>query len=339
MPVSCTEGVVTDGDIIKWSGTRDADGYRTYRITHRVPVDDTPGSADGPSNAMTAPGLPIPGVALWIVDGDADLGAVCTWEASAQPIYEGERCAFFDVEQVFTNRPDPKCIQRLGTGTGTGNWTDEPLLIPPRISGSFIKRTKYAEMDANGDPIVNSSFERITGPTVEIDESLPTVVIEINQLVLDLVELSLLIDSVNSTPMWGFAANTVRLTDIQWQQLYYTDCTCYFTIRFEFTINYSLWSINVLDEGTMALNGKFNSEGVWELQSINGGPPNPANPGHFVRLKDAGDNIIWRLLDGNGVPIESNNAADATYLTYELYPEIDFFNYLPGLPTSIECPA
>jgi hypothetical protein len=61
----------------------------------------------------------------------------------------------------------------------------------------------------------------------------------------------------------------------------------------------------VLDEGTKALNGKWNySTGVWDLLPVRPGVnPDPQNPSHFIRFKDRNGENAKVILDGEGRPV------------------------------------
>lgn len=341
MPVPCTPLTVTGGHI-KWSGKRDKDGYREYKVTYRVAVDDTPTAAQGPASVLQTPGLGIPGITTWNVDGDVDVFAVCQRDADVRPVYDGERCAFFDIEQIYTNKPDPRCFSTVGTGTGTGNWTDDPLTMPPRISGGFIKSTIQAEFDKDGDPIVNPAFEKITGPNVEFDVSRATVIIEMNFSTLGLQVLMESINTVNELELWGFPPRTIKLSDIQWQQLYYSDCSCYFNIRYEFEIadpNGLGWDREIISEGTKALAGRYvvaNDTVTWVLGTEKIPNPDPTNPHHFVRIRDIYDNPVSSLLNIFGLPVDS--LEDAYLIPIEFYNDLDFVTFL-GIPEDLECPV
>lgn len=324
----------------RWSGERDNDGHYTYRIVHRVRVDDSPGSAEGPATALRTPGLPLPG-SLWTIDGEVDLNAVCQWDAKATPVID-ERMPYWDVEQIFTTRPSSNCRIRSGTGTGTGNTATDPLAEPPKVSGNFIKYTEEKTHSYLGDPFQTSSHEQIRGPLVEFDSSRLTFRITINEASLDLQTKIALIDTVNTTPFYDFAYRTVKLSNITWQQLYYADCQCYFETTYEFEVNPEGFDREALDEGTKALKGQWNkTTGVWELVNINGSPPSASNPSHFVRITDFYGNPMRAILNGAGVPatnISGTGTADQGRINIEYYDESEF-NSIAGLPNDLECAA
>lgn len=313
-----------------WRMERDKRGYKRYYITHRVEVDDTPGSADGPANALATPGLPIPG-GIWDFDNDTDADAFFTQEAKVTPVIEGERCRFYDIEQVATSEPEDSCLTQFGTGVV------DPLTEQPVISGSFVKYTELAEFDKDGDRILSKSFEKFRGPAAEFDKSRATIRITINSATLDLATLCVFIDTLNSFTLWGFDPRCVKLSDITWERKFYAGCSCYFAITYEFETKTDTFDRFILNEGTKALNGKWvPGQAVWELIPINGAAPDPLKPAHYTRYVDRFGNMARTLLKSDGTP--AIDEAEASSELVEFYPDNDLETAL-GLPSSLECPA
>lgn len=330
----------TIGGHSRWWGGRDKDGHYEYHIVHKIRINDTPGSAEGPAQALRCPGLPLPG-SLWVIDGDQDLDAVCQWDATTRQIIE-ERSKYWEVEQIFSTRPSDNCRIRSGTGTGTGNTATDPLSEPAVVYGSFIKYTEEKTHDYLGQPFQTSSHEQIRGPLVEFDSSRLTFRITINEATLDLQGKLLLIDTVNQTTFYDFEYRTVKLSNITWAQKYYANCECYFEVTYEFEVNPEGFDRQALDEGTKALKGQWNkTTGVWELININGSAPNPNNPSHFVRITDFYGNPMRAILNGAGKPainITGTGTADLGSIAIWYYPEAEY-NNIVGLPESLECAA
>lgn len=329
------------GNFRYWEGSRDADGYREYKLVTRVQVDHTASSNDGPANALNTPGLPLPGTP-WIVASDVDLYATCTWQANIKPvIQDGERSEFFDVEQIFSSRPSKKCVNRAGTGVGTGNVADDPLSEPPIITIQFVKYTTEATLDRLSQRITNSAHERIRGPLVEFDATRLTIRIQVNEASLDLTTTLAIIDMVNSVSLWGFDARTVKLSNVEIEQWFTATCDCYYTKIYEFEVSPIGFDRTVLDEGTKALNGKWNTtSGAWELIDINGSAPDVNNPSHFIRVYDLLGNPMRVVLNGAGVPatnISGTGATDPGEIAIEYYEEIDFLLNFPNIPSSLDC--
>ena len=230
-----------------WSMVRDAEGYRTYIVRHRVHVNVT----DGPYNALyNTPGLPSPG-SMWDIDDDQDEWAYCTQEARVDPVApEGEPNEFFDIEQVFSTKPAVLCPDDEGG-------FDDPLLRADIITGGFNKYTIEARIDSHGDPIVNSAWEQMRGPQVEFDENRPKIRIRQNVADLEFDVLCQHIDTVNDAPMWGFEARCVKFSGCSWEKHYHVDCTVYYTRELEFDIKYDSFDRDLIDEGTKVLPGHW----------------------------------------------------------------------------------
>jgi hypothetical protein len=155
-----------------WSVSRDSEGYKTYKIVHRVACDE----GDGPNTALTAVGLPVPGQ-VWDFDNDYDPNAWCTPESSATPVVTNEPNMYFDVEHNFTSKP---------LGRDATKDRADPLSEPPKISISFSKTTEEASHDRFGRMITNSAWEQMRGKHVEFDTGHIIVKIEQNLATVDL---------------------------------------------------------------------------------------------------------------------------------------------------------
>jgi len=324
----------------KWRSVRDKEGYTDYYITHKVVGDCEVGTMDGPYNILNlTAGLGIPGVSAWLFDGDSDANAICAYDAEVGQLQAQEdRNPYWEVTQRFSDRPDPNCIRRQGTGTG--NLANDPLSWAPKVSGNFNKYTEEKEFDRFGGQITNSAFERIRGSGVEFDSSRAIVRIQQNEATLDLATKVAIIDTVNSAVLWGFAARMIKLSTISWERKFYAGCSCYFEVNYDFEINPNGWDRELLDEATKVLSGKWNvTTGAWDLVNIGGGAPNPSNPTHFIRLTDLQGNPMRGILNGAGIPCTNASGTASTdpgRISVEYYPETDFYVVL-GIPTSLEC--
>jgi len=312
MPTELVDGHRT------WSCSRDADGHRTYKIKHRVrcltslsKLPATYGRPDptlGPATALLfTPGLPLPG-RIWAFDNDLDPWAWCRPEATVTPVSpEGEPNTLFDVEQIFSTRPNKKCHDLS---------IEDPLLEPQKVNGGVIKDKEEAVFDRFNVAITNSAFEQMRGPHVEFDKSRSTTTVEQNVPILNKFLCDKMMDTLNSAPLWGFPARCIKLSDWTWTENYFGLCARYYVRKFTFESNVKFdpdsgrlvsgWDKDLLDEGTKALNGHWDeTTGKWVLDTIGGAAPNPNNPSHFKRVQDRDGNVMRVVLNGQGVPIES----------------------------------
>jgi hypothetical protein len=216
--------VLLDGQRRYEDGGRDAEGHRTYKVVHLVQTS----ILDGPSNAMQCPGLPLPH-SIWQFDNDVDVWAFCTWDMSIRSMTKDGPNQFFEIEQTFTTKPpDTKsCIDVQ---------VDDPLLIPQKVSGSYLKDKEEITHDRFGKATINSAFEQIRGPGVEFDKGSDTVIVEQNVPLLQLELFTPMKDTVNQFPLWGLPKRCIKLSDTKYDRKYYGQCFEYYTRTFTFEI-------------------------------------------------------------------------------------------------------
>jgi hypothetical protein len=188
---------------------------------------------------------------------------------------------------------------------------------PQKVSGSFLKYTKPAETDRNGDLIISSSRERITG--IEMDANYPTVVIEQNVATLGLATFAAMIDKVNDAPLWGCAERCVKLDNVSWERKVYGTCGYYFTRRLEFKVNTDTWDrSDIADVGFMQYLGSGSREDPTNYEKIAGADQN-SNPKPYP------------LRDG----VLNTDMTDPQFIdTVELYEEDNLLTL--GIPVSLE---
>lgn len=271
-----------------WSVEQDEDGHREYRVVQLVDAD----REDGPYAVLNCPGLPEEGQA-WNFDNDVDEWAWCKFDRKVTPVVEGEANELWKVESVFTTRPVDKCRE---------DPILDPLLEPMKLTISVNKYQEEALYDVSGRKITNSAHEVIRGPQNEWDAS--RAVVRITQNVAD-AEATLLLkylDHVNDAPLWGFGLRCVKFSNFTLERKYHGNCDVYYARMLEFDCRADSFDRKILDEGTKVLNGKWDTNREWQLIDINGSPPDPSNPRHFVRAVDAQLNPIRVILDGHGKP-------------------------------------
>lgn len=285
---------------LSWSMSRDAEGHRTYKVTHRV-YTDAPGR-DGPAQILQTPGLPQEGDE-WQFDNDVDIWAWCRPDADVEAEIKEAPSPYWRVTQTFSTKPPSPEKRRC-----QDNKIEDPLLEPQKISGSFEKDKIEGVSDVYGNPIVSSSHEPFRGPQNEWDRLKPKVCIEQNVADLQLDVVTALLahgGSTNDAPLWGLATGTIRLASFEWERKFYGRCYVYYTRKFEFEIDFEGWARDILDEGTKALNGRWDdATGNWTLVNIGGGAPNPHDPRHFCRFTDRAGNPMRVVLNGSGLPAD-----------------------------------
>ncbi len=281
----------------EWSMSRDDEGHREYKMQTLV---QSTSASDGPAYAITTPGLPLVG-SPWILGNDVDLWAWCRWSTEVTPVITGEPNYFWLVEQTFSTKPLPRDQQRPNDTP-----IENPLMEPPKISGSYIKVSEEATHDRFGYPIVSSSWEMLRGPQVEFDVTRSTVKIEQNFATLNFLLNEAYLNCVNDSPLWLQPARCIKLSGISWERKFHGQGLMYYSRTLDFEINRNGWDRTLLDEGTKVLHGHWDkTTGAWVLDNINGEAPNPANPTHFIRFKDKNGENTSVVLNGRGLPSSS----------------------------------
>lgn len=246
---------------ISWSMTRDEDGQRDYTVVFRVTSDEV----IGPALALQASDLPQEGD-TWSfpeANGESDEWAWCRYNTKVTPVLsKHEPTKDWDLEFLFSTKPVKRCQDTQ---------IEDPLLIPPKISGSFVRYTEEAAYDRFGYPILNSAFEMMRGPKVEFDGNRPQVKIEMNVAQLNLALVQAMVDKLNAYPLWGLPRRCIKLSAAPWERKFYGTCNVYFTYTLEFDIRYDTFDRVLLDEGTKVLNGHWDrATGNWALDPIKG---------------------------------------------------------------------
>lgn len=287
-------------DLQSWSMTSDEEGYRKYAAKWMVLTDS---HFDGPATVLNAAGLPAVGT-YWAFGNDLDPWAFCTPELTIQPFYEGERCAQWYVEQIFTNKPRKRCQDSA---------IENPLSEPPDISGSFLKYTREAYADRFGDLLLNSSRELMKGSAVEVDANFPTVSIRINQASIGLATYAAMVDGVNDSDLWGLGPRMVKLENVSWSRKLYGTCFYYYTLNYEFKINFATFDKKLVDQGSRIL--------------MAGGAA--GNQDDYKKKKDKTGEPMAVLLDGSGNLLPAG--APPYIFTKQMYVPVNMYEL--GIPS------
>lgn len=287
--------------LLSWKGKRDKDGHREYDARFLVRTDST---AEGPVDVFLCPGLPAIG-SYWD-GGSVDTWALCQPDMSVTPVLSNEPNFYWYADVKFSTRPINRC-QSSSPG--------DPLSEPPKISGTFTKFTVDADFHFDGTPITNSAGQKLWG--IKKDANRPTVRIEQNYSSIFLGGLAAAIDTVNDAPLWGLPARCIKLSNATWTRKVYGICSFYYTVAFDFDINFNSFDEVHLDKGAF---------------SISPTASNPANPTpqDLIPLRAYDDSPIFGFLNGFGQPA---GPYDAGTRNVYLYPETNFLLF--GIPTSL----
>lgn len=320
----------------EWSASRDSEGHRTYKIKNRI-ISDSPG-VDGPATVLRTPGLYVVGATWGVGTAEQDVWAWCRADANIIAL-DNPKTTQWDVEQTFSSKPPDRKKSRCQDVP-----IEDPILEPPKISGTFVTYTEEATYDRFGSSIQTSSHEIIRGPQVEFDKNRPQVKIQKNYQSLMLGTVAPIIDSVNQYPMWGLSPRMIKLSTASWERIYEGSCSPYYSWTFNFDIRYDTFDRDLLDEGNKVLNGDWDSTtGRWILKKIDGKLPDHTNPNHFIRFKDRNGENCRVVLNGAGLPADVNTGTGSGTgstadggpgnIHVEKYGQCDFLALL-NLPTS-----
>jgi len=289
-------------NVVDWRRERDKDGHRIYKVKYLVEAEFV---NEGPQTVSQATGLPVTGDS-WAEGIDSDAFALCWPTEKITPVVTAETNKWWIVEKTFTTQGLDRCQDTD---------VEDPLSEPDKLSGSFVKFSKEATVDKDGDPILNSAKEVVRGPTVERDFNNHSVKIEKNISTLILTTFTEMIDTLNDATLWGLAARKVKLSNVSWQRKLFGVCTFYYTVTYEFDIDFTTWDRTIIDEGTKEL----------------GPGGNNADPRDFIKAQDKSNKDTTFLLDGAGAKWDGTGSPGQQ--TVQFYDESNFL--LLDIPTSL----
>ena len=290
---------------INWSGGRDKEGHRDYRIEWLIQSDSV---YDGPTTILSTPALPRVG-SFWAFGNDIDNWAFCWPTAKISPLLVTEAQVWWKVQQTFTTKPLSRCQD-----TSIENPMDEP----PKLSGSFVKYARLREKDKDDKPIVSKAFEKLRGSAMEFDDNRPTVRISKNYLTQQLATFAPMIDTLNDATLWGLASRKIKLANASWTQNLYGSCTFYYTVEYEFDINEDGFKREILDEGQKEFKGTDVTDPThWHIATDAKGRPERVV---YHKSPTAANKGRWDGVAGN-----------ESYVTVDVYKESNFLQL--GVPT------
>lgn len=197
-------------------------GHRTFTAKYKVAHDID----EGPLAIESADGLPAIGD-HWEPEelNEIDEFARRTPYAKVTYMVEGEKTTYSLVEVHFTTKPIKRCQDTQ---------IENPLLEPPKISGTFTEQTQKALFDKYWSQIRNSAGEPYTD--IEREFSYLTVDISVN---VDESPVSLIarkLHNLNDAELWGLPAKCIKLSAASWETLYWGVCTKYYKLSMGFKI-------------------------------------------------------------------------------------------------------
>lgn len=299
---------------IGWSVQRDKEGHRDYSLSTRIATSDV---YDGPFTVLNCPGLPVIG-SYWQFGNELDPWAFCWPECSISQLGPAEEAGWlWKVDQKFSTRPAVRCQDQS---------IENPLLEPPRISGGFSKRTVQGTKNRHNKIYKSSSHTPLRGKELEFEDNRPTVAIEVSTLILPLTIFGPMIDHVNDNQLWGVPKRCIKLSNATWRRLVYGKCGFYYTVAYEFDINFFTFDRDVADVSKKVLAPTLEPDDI----DPHLGGTYQSNPKNFVAYIDKYGHNSEVFLDGKGRAVDNIDAAFFQHI--EHYPEANFL--MLGIPTS-----
>ncbi len=249
--------------------TRDAGGHRDYKVKYLVKTSVT----EGPFTALSSSGLPVPGDQYQFGD-EFDQWATClpTTDITVHQEKEGDPNRYWLVECLFSTKPPDGNNQRCNDQP-----IEDPILEPPKISGSYTRYSEEKQYDRFGTPIQTSSFERILGQQSEFDGNRASLRIEQNVSTFEqAVQLpAAMANTVNDRVLWGLPPRTIKLMPSNWERKYHGHCDVYYSRTLEFDIRTDTFDKDLIDESQKVLNGHW-GDGIGtgctiNIQAVNAG--------------------------------------------------------------------
>jgi hypothetical protein len=259
---------------------------------------------------------------------------------------------FWAVTMTFSNKRTPRdSADRKRCGDQK---IEDPLMEPPKVSGSFVRYSEEAAFDRNLNPILTSAFEPIKGKEVEFDSNRWQVTVEMNLPDLDLQYWNALKDCVNSKDMWGVPRRCVKFSDFKWSRQLYGLCYFYYTVTLTFDIDVRFYKYpyeddlyayrsgfdrDIMDAGTMVIRGRWVTDPAdpdYGLYKCDPDIEDGAHPGYpteaarsltsnYIRYVDSKGNPGTVVLDGKGMPAQREISKTQIWLVYDIInPENSF---------------
>lgn len=323
---------------VSWDVTLTSMGHRNYLIQWLVQSTDK--YNDGPQTIAQTPGLPPIGNP-WIFGNDNDIWALCWPDWKISPVLTHEPNDLWTVEQHFSTEPIIRCQDTQ---------IENPLAEPFKINGGFIKRTKMARVDMNGNPVTNSAQQPYNGPENEWDDNRPTLQIGWNRVLNPGPTSTAFIDTVNDSYLWGYPPRTIKLCNVSFTRNLWGVCNFYFTTTYEFELQYDPLEINPItgnalgwdrlfpDRGNRVLSGY--SPGYWEVA---GGPNCPSGTPNQPKTNSSPTNPLTGKPWACGDLVQPNNQispldVDSTTGTYKYLNPANYVAYKmaqDGEPTEV----
>lgn len=304
-----------------------ADGHREYTRVFKVRVND---KRIGVNRVCRAPGIPDPLSPYVMADGgDQDLHARAV-RYSAERLDSTESLEWLVTVQYSTRMPEGGIPLIAGLGINERGFQNQPDLVPAKFRWTTETTTEAPPYDLEGRAFTNSARSPLTpAPTVEIQRPVLTMVR--NELRVTREGISVYAGSVNAQPFLGAPARTVKITNIDAEEMEIGDIM-YWRVTYKIVFNrpkwkkqlaFDFWSGKLLPFDPNAEDADLGEElEEWDPQFLDAGLTQRYTFGPFVDLpvpiiRNGQQVTTPVLLDGAGlaqVKVGLGNATGANLL-------------------------
>jgi hypothetical protein len=230
------------------TGAGSKDGKRRYSRIFQVFTDHP---QDGPWVASSHPDIPrlhFP----YITPNEYDLLAICVDVAPKQNEESPEiwevNCSFETPDAITMGESAPGPSQ----GTSPGGQSPPPTDDPPKVSYNANRFTEPVDKDKDGDPIVNTAGDRITG--LVKDASRPILRIVRKLRTFDADQFDTYANTVNDAPWKGREARTYKCEPITADRDQRAG-VFFWLATFSFSYNEDTWDYRYYNAGFNELRG------------------------------------------------------------------------------------
>lgn len=196
--------------------------------------------------------------------------------------------------------------------------TENPLLRPVRYSLEWASKTKIAEKDKDGNPMVNSAGDKFD-PPVEVDDARPVLVATKN---MDGDNLGAIIalaieykNAVNTGSFFGAGTRQAKVESITSGDLMEENGFRYYAVVFRIQFDSDTWDFSIVDKGTQVLEvpeGGGDMVKVWPRVKV------------ATETAKVGDLLDEVNLEPDGTMRDPSLPALFKEPAYRYYPEKDF---------------
>jgi hypothetical protein len=211
--------------------TVNREGRRVYTVRYTA-TTNLPG-VEGPVACRLAYDTQFPVGIGFTYYGDSDLQATRTRDFTVTPLRQASTgtAEKWYIDATFDTGDATNC--------GTESFENEPWTHPWSRSKQNIRVMKPVEVDKDGEALQNTAGDPFN-PPFELEYIESQLVLSGNMQTLNVNSWAAYEDNggaVNNATIGSFAARTLRVVELSWNEAWYGTCTPYFQVRAVFAFN------------------------------------------------------------------------------------------------------